>query len=461
MDVLAMDKKAKPKPKGQETITAQKQTTPKLQTGPRMQVIVVGAGGGPFEDGATSMLVRSTSKDWTTNCLLAVDAGCHLAAMARIIEEHTTSDSKRPITLKSGPFQGLSLPHINKNANALHITKELVQTFVITHPHLDHTSGFIFATAGMDFKRQKKLAALPSTIQAFRQFIFNGIVWPNLSDQHGGVKLVSYYELTDGGEPTIEDGGYVTLAEGLDVMAMRITHGNCRLQHFSHTMQGDAEKRPSRSYSISTAISTTGVPRDLKTETPPGGGYKTEFNTERTFSAQDDECPVDSTAVFIRDVASKQEIIIFGDVEPDTISIRPLNKYVWEKAAPKIVAGRLKAIFIESSFTDAKEDDYLFGHLTPKYIFQEMKSLAAMVQALGGPPNNPKKRRRLVGGKSTSSLYDGPLSGIKVVIIHVKDQVFDGPDPRVTIREELKGHEERERLGAQFFVSESGDSFYI
>ncbi|CAG8981249.1 hypothetical protein HYALB_00003847 [Hymenoscyphus albidus] len=454
MDALAMDKKAKPKPKGQETITAQ--ATPKLQMGPRMQVIVLGAGGGPFEDGATSMLVRSTSKDWTINCLLAVDAGCHLAAMARIIEEHTKSDSKRPITLKAGPFQGLTLPHINKNANALHITKELVQTFVITHPHLDHTSGFIFATAGMDFKRQKKLAALPSTLQAFRQFIFNGIIWPNLSDQHAGVKLVSYYELTDGGEPTIEDGGYVTLAEGLDVMAMRITHGNCRLQHFSHTMKGDAEK--GWSYPISTTISTTGAPRDSKTQTPTASGYKPEFNT---FSTRDDECPVDSTAVFIRDVASKQEILIFGDVEPDTISIRPLNKYVWEKAAPKIVAGRLKAIFIESSFTDAKEDDYLFGHLTPKYIFQELKSLAAMVQVLGGPPNNSKKRKRLVSGKTTNSAYDGPLSGIKVIIIHVKDQIFDGPDPRVTILEELKAHEEREKLGAQFFVSESGDSFYI
>lgn len=445
------------------------------------------------------MLVRSTSKGWSTNSLLSVDSGCLLAALARIIEDHAGSDSQRPLTLTTGPFQGLTLPHINKNANALHIAKELIQTFIVTHPHLDHISGFIFATAGMDFKRQKKLAALPSTLHAFRHYIFNGIIWPNLSDQHSGVKLVSYYELTEGGEPTIEDGGYVTLAEGLDVMAMRVTHGNCRLQHFKHTMKHNAEM--GYSYPVSTPV----APNEARTpETPSAGessAYKTVFNAP--VKGTDDQCPVDSTAVFIRDAASKQEILIFGDVEPDTISLRPLNKLVWLKAAPKIASGQLKAIFIESSWTDSKPDDYLFGHLTPKYIFEELRVLAGFVESLlsSDYQNDPKKRKRTTNTgrrqsrtskvqesptsqrrktpitqtsdhlhqlsveediEMTSPAYDGgPLSGVKVVIIHVKDQMVDGPDPRVTIREELKAHEERERLGAQFIVSESGDSYYI
>src|SRR5215471_9690406 len=72
---------------------------------------------------------------------------------------------------------------------------------------------------------------------------------------------------------------------------------------------------------------------------------------------------VESSAFFLRDDHSGMEIIVFGDVEPDTVSLTPRNEKVWEAAAPKIAAGTLRAIFIECSFPDSVDDDSLYGHL--------------------------------------------------------------------------------------------------
>src|SRR5436190_17749527 len=71
---------------------------------------------------------------------------------------------------------------------------------------------------------------------------------------------------------------------------------------------------------------------------------------------------VESSAFFIRDDHSGTEIIVFGDIEPDSLSLEPRNEKVWEVAAPKIAAGTLRAIFIECSFADSVCDDSLYGH---------------------------------------------------------------------------------------------------
>lgn len=89
-------------------------------------------------------------------------------------------------------------------------------------------------------------------------------------------------------------------------------------------------------------------------------------------TADAEEC-YDSTAFFVREglTGEEKEMLFFGDVEPgeyrfsswvwgegkadddcatDSISKRPLNLAVWKAAAPKIVAGKLAAIFLECSY---------------------------------------------------------------------------------------------------------------
>lgn len=88
---------------------------------------------------------------------------------------------------------------------------------------------------------------------------------------------------------------------------------------------------------------------------------------------------VESSAFFLRNIDDGNEMIVFGDVEPDSISFEPRNRRVWETAAPKIASGKLRAIFIECSYTDAVDDAFLYGHLCPRHLVAELSVLADKV----------------------------------------------------------------------------------
>jgi cAMP phosphodiesterase len=326
--------------------------------------------------------------------LLAVDAGTHLAAVVRILERYVTNshleNHPAPVTLTSGPFEGLQLPCMTVNANAAHITRYLIDTYLITHPHLDHISGFVINTAGLPSARPKRLAALPSTISAFKAHIFNNVIWPNLSDENNGVGLVTYMRLVDGGSPALGDGdgkGYVEICEGLSVKALSISHGHCMENHshrgsgsgiypYEYSPENDRSLQRSNSYSVNNG----------KVPVSPGG-YGRKPGQERM-------CVYDSSAYFIRDIATGHEVLIFGDVEPDTISLSPRNLQVWTDAAPKIASGLLTAVFIECSYSDSQHDDQLYGHLAPRYLIEELRALATCVEASRLDDADKKRRKR-------------------------------------------------------------------
>jgi hypothetical protein len=194
----------------------------------------------------------------------------------------------------------------------------------------------------------------------------------------------------------------------------------------------------------------------------------------------------------------------------------------------------------------------LFGHLTPRFLYEELRILAGEVNAVNGiespgrkrkranngnkgnsnmpPPDSPRKPshlkvsespnvsplnpsptrhfdgwseetlKRLYGGNgeeatpnrrtarafdrarrdaanhdggdndeegdgatilSIRSLNDPPLKGIKIVIIHVKEKLNDGPDIGETILAQLRGYEARHQLGCEFIKAEAGQSVYL
>ena len=103
---------------------------------------------------------------------------------------------------------------------------------------------------------------------------------------------------------------------------------------------------------------------------------------ERSSSTAAEYCVVDSSAFFILDELSRRELLVFGDVEPDSISLAPRNNRVWIDAAPKIVAGLLAAVFIECSYDDSQPDETLFGHLNPRHLVAELANLADKVYAI-------------------------------------------------------------------------------
>lgn len=510
----------------------------------------------------TGLLVRSTATNWTKGSVLAVDGGTHLAAIIRTLEEHlpyaergsqiessatpdqpsrsrpslpgnggqssailpdTTESSdhvtdlpetrgtragspalanptKAKLVLTSGPFANLTVPFETARANAAYIIRDLISTWVITHPHLDHLSGFAINTASFTHtNRVKRLAALPSTIDAIRTHIFNDIIWPDLSDADGGAGLVSYMRLVDGGNVALGDGegrGYIEVVDGLTVKSWSVSHGNC--------MKGHGHRGSTSSNSQDSFLPHPSSRRGSRVATSPSS-FRSHRGSQNTVETEDG-CVYDSSAFFIRDDETGREVLIFGDVEPDAISTYPRTARVWADAAPKIAAGLLTGIFIECSYDDSQEDKLLFGHLAPRHLIAELQVLAEKVklarkahadEALRRRKKHSNRlgrhdpdiwklrgrdlqqtRRRATDSSSVtpshmsedptspedsrrSSLEQKPLQGLQVIIIHIKDTLRDGPPVSETILAQLQEHEEEARLGCHFVISKSGESVWL
>lgn len=54
-----------------------------------------------------------------------------------------------------------------------------------------------------------------------------------------------------------------------------------------------------------------------------------------------------------------------------------------------------------------------------------------------------------------------PLSGLTVYIIHIKEEMSDGPPPGDRILEQLRAHGENARLGCEFYVPKRGEGIWI
>ena len=269
------------------------------------------------------------------------------------------------LVFQNGPFYKCMVPHTTARANAAYMLRNYISAFLITHPHLDHVSGFAINTAAFQHTtRPKRLVALSDTIDAIKTHIFNDVIWPNLSDEEGGAGLISYQRLSEGGHEGLGEGegqGYLEICDGLDVLGWKVSHGHCMKRHV-HRGSNSGEINP-----LSPVM--TSDRRGSRHSVPPND-YQTQTPTP---------CVIDSSAYFIRDQETGHEILIFGDVEPDSISLDPRNAHVWAEAAPKIARGTLAAIFIECSYDDSQPDQVLFGHLAPRHLIAELIVLADKV----------------------------------------------------------------------------------
>ncbi|KAI1768987.1 cAMP phosphodiesterases class-II-domain-containing protein [Hypoxylon sp. FL1150] len=391
---------------------------------PALQVIVLGSGGGPQEHNVTAFLVRPVKSGWTRGSIVALDAGVHLSAITRILQETQPqglgTDVALPHVLASGPFAGMEIHSPSAETNASYVTRYLVDTYLITHPHLDHISGFVINTAGLPGSRPKRIAGLPSTISAFKTHIFNNVIWPNLSDENNGAGLVTYTRLVEGGSPAIGEGdgkGYLEISDDLTVKVFGVSHGHCIERH---THRGSTSSSRLGSIDVSSLPSPRMPNGGSSISGPPTVFRLSASGHPAAVQEQESACVYDSSAYFIRDPVSGREVLMFGDVEPDSISLSPRNLGVWREAAPRIASGGLAAIFIECSYDDSQTDDRLFGHLTPRYITQELKVLANEVESVRRSaklePNKKRKReldqenKRANRSIPRSGGDDGPIS---------------------------------------------------
>ena len=450
-----------------------------------------------------------------------------MSAISKILEGHQSIPSKKKngeaaVTLVDGPFEGLQISHSTATAQAGYITQEIVGAHLITHPHLDHISGFVVNTSAFGAKYPKTLAGLPYTIEAFKTHIFNNVIWPNLSDENGGVGLVTYMRLVEGGSSALGEGdaiGYIEVVRGLGIKSFSVSHGNCMENHRhrgSSLSISQQDPLPSpRGRALSTHSQLKSPARaDSTVSLTPSELYREHDRVQQLRKDPDLVCVVDSSAYFIRDAATGREVLIFGDVEPDALSLSPRNHIVWAEAAPKIVDGKLKAIFIECSFDDSQKDNMLYGHLAPRWMIVEMKNLADAVRRVRDGPDGKKRKRNSgttvpyrrnskwpggpvgdlspsisprtarhrhdFGNGSHNGSHNGknetvefeedgdmyppsphPLKGLKVVIIHMKEKLNDGPLVGEIILKELTKHEEEAKTGCEFVISKVGEAMYF
>ncbi|KAJ5491308.1 hypothetical protein N7539_002875 [Penicillium diatomitis] len=486
---------------------------------PAFQVIVLGPNGGPREDHVTGLLVRSTSMNWVPGSVVAVDAGTLLAGIIRILKNFLPDAIDEQKRMTEGPFKGLQLPAKSAEANAAHIFREIIGAVLITHPHLDHISGLAINTPILEAgSGPKPVAALPSVLSAIKNHMFNDIIWPNLSDEDGGAGLLTYQRLVEGGNTRFGMGdtrGYVRACNGLLTKCLSVSHGHSK-QRFHpesgiHHRVGSTIFPPDQYMLSSRAVSM---------DQTDGSFYSPARSPHMPPSVSGPKesmmASVESSAFFIRDHHTGREIIIFGDLEPDSVSLEPRNKRVWEAAAPKVHMGRLGAIFMECSFSDSIDDSYLYGHLCPRHVAAELSVLAAKVMELRDPASHDKKRKRPASGfgdntgsplsprtKSRSNpsferseprsgdvraldlpdtLVDRidskdfagvsdtaswenadplPLTGLSVYIIHIKEGLDDGPPPEEQILKELRAHAEEAHLGCQFFIPDPNQGIWV
>ena len=460
------------------------------------------------------------------------EAAGHINVQRAPPEPSSSVEVTNPSTkLSEGPFAGLELPYQTAKANAAHINRTFVCTYLITHPHLDHLSGFAINTASFQHTyRPKCLAALPSTIDAIKEHIFNDVIWPNLSDEDGGVGLVTYMRLAEGGNVALGTGdgkGYIEVCDGLGVKCWSVSHGHCMKRH-SH--RGSSTGPQAEAAAAQVALGRTTL------RSPPSeinlGPVRGQSQPQQAHGHPIDKaCVYDSSAFFIRDHASGKEVLIFGDVEPDSLSLSPRTAQVWQEAALKIVAGLLTGIFIECSYDDSQSDETLFGHLCPRHLIAELKVLAANVTALRQQQaptptdhrreSSDRKRKRQSNGltihllepdirprrsrgndvhhlhdndtdiASTSlslpnhdsspmsistdpppldnpldpdtspSAQHPPLKDLKIIVIHMKDSLTDGPEIGDVILEQLLEYERAVGLGCKFEISRAGGSIWL
>jgi len=83
-----------------------------------------------------------------------------------------------------------------------------------------------------------------------------------------------------------------------------------------------------------------------------------------------------STAFLVR--SGDACLLYLGDTGADTIEHSGRLAALWQVAGPLIKTGKLKAIFIETSFPNSQPEKTLFGHLTPRLLMGELNRLAGV-----------------------------------------------------------------------------------
>ncbi len=142
------------------------------------------------------------------------------------------------------------------------------------------------------------------------------------------------------------------------------------------------------------------------------------------------------SAAFLVD-ANAHFVAYMGDTGPDHLEDRPTTLHLWERLVPLIRDDRLRALYIESSYSDETPDDQLKSHLTPRWIMHALHQLAEAVA-----PARPETA----------------LAGLSTVVTHIKPHLEAGEETREVVKRQLR---EQNDLGLRLLFPEQGKAFAL
>lgn len=306
----------------------------------KFETVVLGSGGGLNQDNLSAYLLALKK----TSDYICLDAGTLYSGINKALE--------------NGGFGDIIVPADSPLSPAGWILQNQIKAYLITHIHLDHIAGLVFASTQ---DSPKNIYATMGTIKYFKDNIFNRNVWPNFGNE---------------GKPPI-------------------------LNKYTYKMLD--------------------INKQVQVE-------NTVFKVEPLILSHQE--PNQSTAFLIEHENSF--VLYIGDTGADYIEKSNNLHNIWHKIAPLIKQKNLHAIFMECSYTNARQDYELFGHLNPKWVIEELTKLAKICNAMN---------------------YQAALKDLPVIVTGIKPSIMKSVNTREIIKKELK---ELNNLKVNFIFPEQG-----
>ncbi|KAK6457919.1 3',5'-cyclic-nucleotide phosphodiesterase (3':5'-CNP) [Scheffersomyces xylosifermentans] len=394
------------------------------------EITFLGSSGGPLEGSTCAMLLKPYGigyDDIISNNLqdelMCIDAGSGLASLTEIIYNEMNYKEPTSKLLKyypdslaiqsyyktkiTTPFQNLQVTSCFKASQDIFNS---LNTYLITHPHLDHIASLVINSASFSKLKPKNIFGSIYTIDALQKNIFNGIIWPNMpSFDILNLNSRDYWK-----KFTVNNGKYT-------ITMFDLSHGELmKHENTKNTKNGS-------------------VPHSLS------ACSKSSHQKQHYVSS----------AFLISHNPTNELVLIFGDFESDVISKLDNNLKIWRHIAPIITSSEklLKGIVLECSNCNGLSEAELYGHLMPNHLIGELKALEkACLEASPG--------------------IEQPLKDLNIIVNHVKEPILRGScaapddnvpdkdviivDPRQQILHDLNEKNESEKLGVHFSIGLNG-----
>eukprot|EP01117_Protostelium_nocturnum_P016288 TRINITY_DN6410_c0_g1_i1.p1 TRINITY_DN6410_c0_g1~~TRINITY_DN6410_c0_g1_i1.p1 ORF type:complete len:382 (+),score=88.32 TRINITY_DN6410_c0_g1_i1:59-1204(+) len=168
--------------------------------------IALGPEGGSDESLASSFLFKSFDSS-INNGFATLEAGSIISSLRRALHSNAFYDVTTSI-------------YDTDYAASVGIMRNLLRAFLISHSHIDHLSGLAFGSQSELMDGKKKIFGTKETLDNLVEFVFNGIVWPNMSNR--GNNPIGMYSMEE-----LSDQSFKELWEGSDLLAsaLPVTHG--------------------------------------------------------------------------------------------------------------------------------------------------------------------------------------------------------------------------------------------